>query len=79
MELFRQRDKVSFNEVIACTTVKNHSFYCQTTAFLNGPKLQIQSLDFSQGVPKFVIIIEENLHFDCYHMGKKLVYHASQE
>ena len=39
MELFRQRDKVSFNEVVTRTTVKNHSFCCPTTAFLNGPKL----------------------------------------
>ena len=43
MGLFRQRDKVSFNEFVAHTTVKNHSFfYCPTTAFLNGPKLKIQ-------------------------------------
>ena len=72
IELFNQRDKVSFSEIIARTTGKHNAFCCPTTSFVNGALLRIQSQEFSEGVPKFLVCIEETLNFDCYHMGIKI-------
>ena len=72
IELFNQRDKVSFSEIIARTTRKHNVFCCPTTSFVNGALLRIQSQEFSEGVPKVLICIEETLNFDCYHMGIKI-------
>ena len=69
MSMFLQRDRVTIKEISQRVCSDSQPFCCPTTAYKDGDTLLIQSKARSQGVPRFVVEIEENLKFTAFHMG----------
>ena len=67
--MFLQRDRVTIKEISQRVCSDSQPFCCPTTAYKDGDTLLIQSKARSQGVPRFVVEIEENLKFTAFHMG----------
>ena len=74
IDQFVKQDKDLFGNRVNRVRTQRDSFCCPTIAYLDDSRVYIQSTSFSEGVPKFVIEIEETLTFKCFHMGIK--FHA---
>ena len=47
-------------------------FKCGTVSFVKDDSLFIQPDDVSFGVPRFVVKVNENLNFSCFHLGVQI-------
>ena len=65
---FREMDKVSYNDIVDRVVTKNHNFRCPVVAFCIYNSLNLQSVNFSEGVPKCLLVINESLEFKTFHM-----------
>ena len=72
MSLFKQKDDVSFNKIRNRVILKNHKFRCPTVAYEADSKVYIHSVTFYEGVPRFLLQVDQMLHFKSFHMGIKV-------
>ena len=69
LDEYRKSDQASFSDIKERVSNKDLSFCSQTTSYDTNGAVSIQSSDMSEGVPRFVLQIEETLHFKAFHMG----------
>ena len=69
LDEYRKSDQATFSDIKERASNKGLSFGCPTTFCETNGAFLIQSLDMSEGVPRFVLQIEETLHFKAFHMG----------
>ena len=70
LDSFREMDKVSYNDIVdRVVIIKKHNFRCLVVAFCNDISLNLQSVNFSEGVPKILLVVNESLEFKTFHMG----------
>ena len=68
LDAFRKSDQVSFNDIKERVSSKSHEFCCPVTSYISNQAFFIQSLDMSEGVPRFVLQIDDTLQFKAFHM-----------
>ena len=71
LSLFLGNDRVKIEYFSERVCAILEPFCCPTTAYKDGKRLVIQSKARSQGVPRFVGEIEQDLKFVAFHMGIK--------
>ena len=69
---FMENDRVKIEDITERVCGSSEPFCCPTTAYKDGERLVIQSKARSQGVPLFVVEIEQDLKFVAFHMGIKV-------
>ena len=69
LDFFREMDKVSYNYIVERVAIKIHNFRCLVVAFCNDNSSNLQSVNFSEVVPNFLLVINESLEFKPFHMG----------
>ena len=69
LDEYRNSDQASFSDIKERESNKDLSFCCPTTSYEINGVVSIQPLGMSEGVPRFVLQIEETLHFKTFHMG----------
>ena len=72
MDEFLRKDRVSFSEIVERVVNENYKFCDHTVSYLSDSTLYIQAAKFSEGIPRFIIKIEENMKFCAFHMGVKV-------
>ena len=64
LDSFRELDKLSYNNIVDRVVIKKHNFRCPVVVFCNYNSLNLQSVNFSEGVPKILLVINESLEFN---------------
>ena len=65
-------NKVDYAKVVKRVIDYKFEFKCGTVSFVKDDSLFIQSDDFSFGLPRFVVKVNENLKFSCFHLGVQI-------
>ena len=63
LDSFREMDRVSYNDIVDKVVIKKHNFRCPVVAFCNDISSNLRSVNFSEGLPKFLLVINESLEF----------------
>ena len=71
MASFPLRDVVKFEDIQTCVSSETDQFCCQLTSYKSDRKVIIQTTT-SNGVPTFMVQINEDLMFLPFHMGVKV-------
>ena len=61
-------DRVDYAKVVKRVIDEKFEFKCGTVSFVKDDSLFILSDDLSFGVPRFVVKVNENLKFSCFHL-----------
>ena len=73
MEELIKLDRVTFPIVVKGVVEEKREFCCPTISYVSGNLLYIQSDKFSDGVPRFLVEVEESMKFSAFHMGIKII------
>ena len=70
--LFLEFDRVNIEDISERVCSNSELFCCPTTAYKDDELLVIQSKARSQGIPRFMVEIQQDLKFTAFHMGIKV-------
>ena len=72
MNVFQEQDRMNYSDTVKRVISNRHEFRSPTVAYNYDTSLYIQSVVLSEGVPKFILEIEQSLNFKTFHMGRKV-------
>ena len=72
LSLFLENDRLKIEDIFERVRASSEPFFCSTTAYKDGERLVMQSKRRSQGVPLFVVEIEQDLKFVAFRLGIKV-------
>ena len=71
LPLFLQLDKTTFPGLQNVMLANKRTFAAPVTSYMVDGILYIQSTEFVEGIPLFLVKIHDDLKFDTYHCGIK--------